>query len=58
MHGQQYAWLTTVFYLCYLVCEMPANYMMQRLAINTTLGTMMVLWVSQVSCTGYLVASS
>jgi len=44
MTGQQYPWLTTIFYLSYLVAEPFSNYLMQRFSINQTLGTMMILW--------------
>ncbi|KAK4080977.1 hypothetical protein Trihar35433_2082 [Trichoderma harzianum] len=35
--GQQLSWLTTAFYIAYLVGEPPGNYLMQRFSVNKTL---------------------
>ncbi|KAK4046306.1 hypothetical protein OIV83_006180 [Microbotryomycetes sp. JL201] len=42
--GRQFSWLTTVFYLGYMVSEFPANYLMQKFEIKYILGGSMVLW--------------
>ncbi|KAL1636201.1 hypothetical protein SLS58_009895 [Diplodia intermedia] len=34
LHCSQYSWLTTIFYLGYLVAEFPLNYLFQRLHIT------------------------
>lgn len=44
LHGQEYAWLSSIFYLGYLFAQYPAGYLLQRLPTGkfiggTTLGT-------------------
>ncbi|KAL0256839.1 hypothetical protein SLS55_007648 [Diplodia seriata] len=41
LHGSQYSWLTTIFYLGYLVAEFPLNYLFQRLHITRVCGVIM-----------------
>lgn len=54
MVGQQYALLTTIFYVTYLVCEAPGNYLMQRINIGKLLGVFMFIWGVIVLCTGFV----
>ncbi|KAK0468692.1 major facilitator superfamily domain-containing protein [Armillaria novae-zelandiae] len=35
--GQQYSWLTTVFYLAYMCSEFPSNFILQRWSMGKTL---------------------
>ncbi|KAI7550843.1 MFS general substrate transporter [Hortaea werneckii] len=35
--GQQYSWLTTIFYIAYLCGEFPSNFLLQRWAIGRSL---------------------
>ncbi|TRM62730.1 hypothetical protein BD626DRAFT_569865 [Schizophyllum amplum] len=53
MHGQQYSWLTTIFYLTYMCCEFPSNWVMQRVNIGKTLSCLMFFWGIIVLCTGF-----
>ncbi|KAL7409820.1 MFS general substrate transporter [Mrakia frigida] len=48
--GQQYSWLTTIFYLTYLFSEFPSNFIMQRYPLGKTLATYMIIWGVIVGC--------
>ncbi|KAG7446491.1 MFS general substrate transporter [Guyanagaster necrorhizus] len=54
MKGQDYALLTTIFYVSYLVFETPGNYIMQRINIGKMLGVFMFFWGIVVLCTGFV----
>ncbi|KAM0752589.1 MFS general substrate transporter [Meredithblackwellia eburnea MCA 4105] len=42
--GNQYAWLTTIFYIAYLVGEFPLNWVMQKFHVGRTLAISMFIW--------------
>ncbi|KAI3318913.1 MFS general substrate transporter [Xylariaceae sp. AK1471] len=42
--GDQFNWLSTGFYISYLIFEAPGNWLMQRVHTGRFLGTVMVLW--------------
>ncbi|THU87851.1 MFS general substrate transporter [Dendrothele bispora CBS 962.96] len=42
--GQQYSWLTTVFYLTYMCFEFPSNFLLQRWRMGKTLSIYMICW--------------
>jgi ACS family allantoate permease-like MFS transporter len=42
--GQQFAWLSTIFYLAYPFFEGPANYLMQRTHLGRTVGVFAICW--------------
>jgi MFS transporter, ACS family, allantoate permease len=42
--GQQFAWLSTIFYLAYPIFEGPSNYLMQRTHLGRTVGTFAICW--------------
>ncbi|KAI0110780.1 MFS general substrate transporter [Nemania sp. FL0031] len=42
--GQQYPWLTTIFYLTYLLFEFPSNFILQRYLMGRTLSCYMIVW--------------
>lgn len=44
LHGQQYAWLASIFYFGYLVAQYPAGYLLQRYPAGRFLGGSMVGW--------------
>ncbi|ORY01750.1 major facilitator superfamily transporter [Clohesyomyces aquaticus] len=48
---QQYGTLSWLFYLGFLVFEMPHAYLIQRLPVGKYLGTMVILWGTVVACT-------
>ncbi|WPA99955.1 uncharacterized protein RHO25_004575 [Cercospora beticola] len=50
--GQQYSWLTTVFYLTYLVGEFPSNFLLQRWSLGRSLSIYMMCWGVCVTCIG------
>ncbi|RMY02381.1 hypothetical protein D0868_07997 [Hortaea werneckii] len=48
--GQQYSWLTTIFYITYLCGEFPSNFLLQRWAIGRSLSIYMLCWGICVIC--------
>lgn len=44
MHGNQYAWTGSAFYLGYLVFEFPAAISLQRFPVVTTVSIYIVIW--------------
>ncbi|KAI3075472.1 hypothetical protein CBS147353_5196 [Aspergillus niger] len=44
LHGQQYQWLTTIFYLTYLIGEFPSVYLLQRFNGGLVLSIYMTCW--------------
>ncbi|PSN69374.1 MFS general substrate transporter [Corynespora cassiicola Philippines] len=48
---QQYGTLSWLFYLAFMICEMPHAFLMQRLPLAKYLGTMVCLWGTVVACT-------
>ncbi|KAK4048372.1 hypothetical protein OIO90_005842 [Microbotryomycetes sp. JL221] len=46
--GRQFSWLTTIFYLGYLVFEFPANWLMQKFEVGYVLSVLMFLWGAMV----------
>ncbi|KAF9878393.1 hypothetical protein CkaCkLH20_03885 [Colletotrichum karsti] len=53
LHGQQFSWLTTIFYISYMVSEAPGNYLMQKFNMGRFLGVCMFLWGIVVLCIGF-----
>lgn len=51
--GEQFNWLSTIFYLTYLVCEAPGNWLLQRFHTGRFLGVVMVLWGIVVLCIAF-----
>ncbi|EHK16514.1 uncharacterized protein TRIVIDRAFT_195440 [Trichoderma virens Gv29-8] len=51
--GQQFSWLTTAFFLSYLIGEAPSNYLMQRFGVNKVLFIYMFLWGVIVLCLAF-----
>ncbi|KAF2770249.1 MFS general substrate transporter [Teratosphaeria nubilosa] len=52
MIGQDFSWLTTIFYISYLVAEAPGNYLVQKLRVGRFIGTVMTFWGIIVLCIG------
>ncbi|KAF2091306.1 MFS general substrate transporter [Saccharata proteae CBS 121410] len=48
--GQQYSWLTTIFYIAYLCGEFPSNFLLQRWALGRSLSIYMFGWGICVMC--------
>ncbi|KAI0446935.1 MFS general substrate transporter [Xylaria telfairii] len=42
--GQQYPWLTTIFYITYILFEFPSNFILQRYLMGRTLSCYMIIW--------------
>ncbi|KAM6482215.1 MFS general substrate transporter [Trichoderma sp. SZMC 28011] len=51
--GQQFSWLTTAFYISYLIGEAPSNYLMQRFGVNKPLFVSLFLWGVVVLCIAF-----
>lgn len=51
--GQEYAWLTTIFYLAYMFFEFPSNILLQRYMMGRTLSVYMLCWGIVVLCIGF-----
>ena len=44
LHGQDYSWLSSIFYFGYLVAQYPAGYLMQRLPLAKVMGFTTLGW--------------
>ncbi|PYH91572.1 MFS general substrate transporter [Aspergillus ellipticus CBS 707.79] len=51
--GQQYSWLTSIFYIAFLVAETPGNYLLQRGSVGPTVAVSMFLWGIIVLCIAF-----
>lgn len=51
--GEQFNWLSTIFYLSYMVCEGPGNWLMQKCHTGKFLSIVMVLWGVIVLCVAF-----
>ncbi|CAN8095405.1 unnamed protein product [Discula destructiva] len=51
--GQQYSWLTTIFYITYMCFEFPSNVLLQRYKMGRTLSLYMICWGVIVLCIGF-----
>ncbi|KAL6400859.1 major facilitator superfamily transporter [Ilyonectria robusta] len=51
--GEQFNWLSTIFYLSYMLCEAPGNWLMQKCHTGKFLATVMVLWGVIVLCVAF-----
>lgn len=44
LSGEQYSWLSSVFYFGFLVWSVPTNFLLQRFPVGKYLGVNIVLW--------------
>ncbi|KAI0883547.1 MFS general substrate transporter [Annulohypoxylon maeteangense] len=51
--GQQFAWLTTMFYLTYLIFELPSVVLLQRYPMGRVLSLYVICWGIVVLCIGF-----
>ncbi|KAJ5113980.1 hypothetical protein N7456_002514 [Penicillium angulare] len=51
--GQQYSWLTSIFYIAYLVAEAPGNYVLQKTRLGATVAVCMFSWGIMVLCIAF-----
>ncbi|KAF3011469.1 hypothetical protein E8E14_005182 [Neopestalotiopsis sp. 37M] len=51
--GQQYSWLSSVFYIAYLLAEAPGNYLMQKVNIRYMVSISMLIWGVLVLCIAF-----
>ncbi|KAI1877364.1 hypothetical protein JX265_003372 [Neoarthrinium moseri] len=51
--GEQFNWLSTIFYLSYMLCEFPANWLMQKCNTAKFLSIVMFLWGVIVLCIAF-----
>lgn len=54
LHGQQYSWLTTIFYITYMCGEFPSNFLLQR----WNLGLVRILMAAAVVCARHALRST
>ncbi|KAI8948246.1 MFS general substrate transporter [Xylaria longipes] len=57
LHGQQYSWLTSLFYIGYLVAQPVAGYSLQRLPVGKFIGFTALVWglltITTPACTNF-----
>ncbi|KAK5118704.1 hypothetical protein LTR85_007910 [Meristemomyces frigidus] len=57
LHGQDYAWLSSIFYLGYLFAQYPAGYLLQRLPTGKFIGGTTLVWgvlvITTPACTNF-----
>ncbi|KAK6062575.1 major facilitator superfamily transporter [Seiridium cupressi] len=51
--GQQYSWLTSIFYIAYLISEAPGNYLMQKANIRYMISVSMLIWGVLALCVAF-----
>ncbi|KAH8650025.1 major facilitator superfamily domain-containing protein [Xylariales sp. PMI_506] len=51
--GQEYSWLSSIFYIAFLVAETPGNYLLQRANIRLVVGISMFIWGLLVLCIAF-----
>lgn len=51
--GEQFNWLSTIFYLSYLVCEFLGNWLIQKSHTGKFLSVVMILWGVVVLCIAF-----
>lgn len=51
--GEQFNWLSTIFYLAYMACEAPGNWLMQKCHTGKFLSIVMILWGVVVLCIAF-----
>ncbi|KAI0382733.1 MFS general substrate transporter [Hypomontagnella monticulosa] len=51
--GQQYSWLTTIFYVTYLCFEVPSIVLLQRYSMGKLMSLYIVCWGLVVLCVGF-----
>ncbi|KAH9898971.1 MFS general substrate transporter [Xylariomycetidae sp. FL2044] len=44
LQGQEYSWLSSIFYFGYLVAQWPAGYLLQRLPVGKFIGVSTLVW--------------
>ena len=44
MEGQDYAWLSSIFYFGYLIAQYPAGYLLQRFKVGKFIGVTILCW--------------
>ncbi|EGV66382.1 hypothetical protein PSN45_003019 [Yamadazyma tenuis] len=50
--GNKYSWVGSIFYFGYLIMELPANLLIQKLPVRKTLFTSFVIWNIILMCMG------
>ncbi|CAJ2507865.1 Uu.00g090510.m01.CDS01 [Anthostomella pinea] len=51
LHGQQFSWMATAFFIGYTVSEFPQAWLLQRFNVATVLGVNILLWGVTICCT-------
>ncbi|KAM4057773.1 major facilitator superfamily protein [Hirsutella rhossiliensis] len=62
LHGQQYSWLGSIFYIGYLLMELPTSWLLTHLPIGKYLGSSLILWggclCTMAACTSFAAAAT
>lgn len=51
MHGQDFSWMATAFFIAYAVAEFPQGYLLQKFPVSKVLGVNVLLWGITLCCT-------
>lgn len=51
MHGQDFSWLATAFFIAYAVAEFPQGLLLQKFPVSKVLGCNMLCWGITICCT-------
>lgn len=50
IHGEQYSWLSSIFYFGFLAWALPTNFMLQRFPVGKYLGFNIFMWGALLMC--------
>ncbi|KAK3070155.1 hypothetical protein LTR53_010963 [Teratosphaeriaceae sp. CCFEE 6253] len=57
LHGQDYSWLSSIFYFGYLISQYPSGYILQRLPLGKVIGCTTLCWgvilITTPACTSF-----
>lgn len=50
IHGEQYSWLSSIFYFGFLAWALPTNFLLQRFPVGKYLGVNIFMWGALLMC--------
>ncbi|KAI9018501.1 major facilitator superfamily domain-containing protein [Phycomyces nitens] len=53
LQGTEFSFLGSIFYLGFLIFQLPNNYFLQRLPLSRYIGTLVLLWGTSLWCTAF-----
>jgi sugar phosphate permease len=51
IHGQDFSWMATAFFIAYAVAEFPQGYLLHKFPVSKILGVNVLLWGVMLCCT-------